>query len=140
MFESVSPPSGQGFMHVYPQLLSASVSAFASPFQQADARKSCRAVSEAELSILHLRERMVQQVRSKRIQIGSVHRLVSQFAPSVPCVKELRVRSDTLSKLSARGQSTVARTSLAARHRWEWALRRVLTMIRICKVFQQSSI
>ena len=46
----------------------------------------------------------------------------------------------TLSKMSARGQSTVARTSLAARHRWEWALRRVLTMNKVLRVLQESSL
>ena len=95
---------------------------------------ACRAVSEAELSILHLREEALQKLGSNRMR-----RLPSHAGSSGGCSKSLLHR-DTLCHLSARGQSTVARTSLAARHRWEWALRRVLTVNRILKVFQESSL
>jgi hypothetical protein len=35
-------------------------------------------------------------------------------------------------------QSGVARTSLDAKHRWEWALRRVLMMRKVVRAFGES--
>jgi hypothetical protein len=90
----------------------------------------CRAVSEAELLIAQRRERLVQKQRSRLLQPRPKARLKSA----------LHGGSDgKFLSLAGASRSTVARTSLAARHRWECALRRVLIMNRVLRALQESS-
>ena len=87
----------------------------------------CRAVSEAELAILRKQERNTKKGRVQFQPIPEEH-------ASTP------VARGALLTLRERHRSGVARTSLAARYRWDWALRRILIMCKVTRAFQESMI
>eukprot|EP00892_Ulva_mutabilis_P009416 jgi/Ulvmu1/6847/UM031_0052.1 len=92
-----------------------------------DPKYFVRAVSEAELAILRKQERHTKKDTFR-------------FRP----IREKEARTPlgkgALLNLRERHRSGVARTSLAARYRWEWALRRVLIMSKVTRAFQESVI
>lgn len=88
-------------------------------------QEACRAVSEAELAILRKQERKTSK--------GTVRfRSISEEHGNTPLAR------GALGNLKERHRSVVARTSLTARYRWEWALRRILIMSKVTRAFQES--
>lgn len=76
-----------------------------------------RAINEAELTILRRVEKYNQDYATS--PAGSVPASPSAFDGSA------------FSGLTLKGRSGVARVSLRAKQRWEWALRNVLIMVRL---------
>jgi hypothetical protein len=82
-----------------------------------------RAVSEAELSILQRQNR----------RLGT-------FPVDQPRNEVSNRRNSVLENLHSGRKSAVARTSLMARHRWDFVLHKVLLMNRVARAFQECII
>jgi hypothetical protein len=88
--------------------------------------RTCRSVSQSELLILRNRER-------------AMHSDTRGSNNICPLPDSMTLFSGTAFRgLNLVSQSVVARTSLSAKVRWEWALRRVLTMRKVVRMFVES--